>query len=134
MMPRIIATAVVLLSIVGCGGDVKFDPATSYSPESLAQEFVFRYKSIDPAAPSAEPPTPSSDGPAQKKAAGPTTKKAPVSTVGGLLDESIEKASMIPGMTHAEARSKLADILAKDPAISESDKKIIADRLAAAKD
>ena len=123
------ATVAVVLTFVGCGGgEPQFDPSTKYSAASLAQEFSFRYKSLD-----RSPAREASGGVVTKGGAvakgGALTKAAPTNTLDALLDDVITKAATIPGLSPAEASKKLADELAKDPKIAEADKKTIADKL-----
>lgn len=126
------ATVAVVLTFVGCGGgEPQFDPSTKYSAASLAQEFSFRYQSLDRslARVAAEP----SGGIVSKKGAvtkgGAVTKAAQTNTLDALLDDTITKAATIPGLSQAEACKKVAEQLANDPKISDTDKKAIADKL-----
>src|SRR5947209_3180523 len=133
MTSRILATATatvaVVLTMVGCGGgEPQFDASTKYSPQTLAQELAFRCRSLDRSNPGEKP-----DGYTTKAGAvtkgGAATKAAQANTLDGLLDDVIAKAATIPGMSRAEACKKVAAEAAKDPSISEADKKAIADRL-----
>ncbi len=138
MWNRFLVTATVGLavasSIIGCGpGEPRFDPATRYSPGSLAQELAFRYKSLDPAAAG-----PKTDGSAPKTGAvtkgGAQAKAAQATTLDGLLDDVIAKAAKIPALSHAQACEKVAEEVAKDPTFTDADKKVIADKLASVTD
>ncbi len=136
MSSRILAmatvTVVVMLSFLGCGDEPQFDPATKYTPETLAQELVFRYKSLDKpgvAVPADKPEGPAEKGEAAARKGVDATKAAPANTLDGLLKDISLKAASIPGLSPAQASGKVAEIAVKDPAISEADKKIIAERL-----
>jgi hypothetical protein len=138
MSQRVLATATVtvavVLGFVGCGGgDVQFDPSTKYSPQALAQELAFRYRSLDRSKPGGKPDGHATRGGAITKG-GAATKAAQADTFDGLLDDVIAKAATIPNMSPAEARRKVAEEAAKDPTFSEADRKAIADRLGRAGD
>jgi hypothetical protein len=130
------ATAAVVLTFLGCnGGEPQFDPATKYSPASLAQEFAFRYQSLDRSKPAVDQPDGVKTGSGElKKTAGAATKAARPNTLDALLDDVVTKAATIPNLSPADARKKVAEEIAKDPAIAEADKKLVADKLARASD
>ena len=126
------ATVAVVVSFVGCGGgEPQFDPSTRYSPGSLAREFAFRYKSLDRSNPGVAAGLPG--GVATKSGAAikgaDATKAAPAGTLDALLGDVIAKASLIPGLSHAEACKKVADEVARDPTFSDADKKVVVDKL-----
>lgn len=125
----------------GCGNNtVEFDKAAEHNPESLAQEFLFRYKALPDRASAkqkariaarekAEAAVP--DAVDQTKSErSETTKKATVPTLEDLLTETEERVAGIPGMSRTEAGSKVVEILAKDSTIPPDDLKLIRERLA----
>ena len=134
MPPRVLAmtaaTLAVIISFLGCGStEPQFDPATKYSPASLAREFSFRYKSLDRSKPESDKP----DGVVIKGGAvtktGAATKAARPDTFAALLQDVIEKASKIPGMTQSQACKEVAEEVAKDPTFTDADKKTVAEKL-----
>ena len=132
----IVVMALVVLTFLGCGeGPPQFDPATRYSPESLAKELVFQIHSLDP---NAKGNVVVEEVPDTRKTAATrepvTTKKGPATTLQALLDDIVEKAGSVPNSTRSQACKKVAEILAQEPSISEADKKTIADRLGVVKD
>jgi len=124
----------------GCGpGTPEFAKEAENTPESLAQEFAFRYKSL-PAQSTAR---------AQKKAAllakakaalpevdagkkssrDDATKAAPVATLDDLVDEFEGKLGKVPGVPRAEATKKFLDALGKDAALKADDLQAVTGRL-----
>ncbi len=125
------AVIVAATLVTGCGdSSTTFDAASTYSPESLARELVFRYKTLNPdrrnvraARPARKP-----DAAATKEAKS-ATKEAQATTLDELIRDASTKAESIPNMTPAEAIRKMADEVGKDASIPEADRKTIADRL-----
>ena len=126
---RLAALSLVALPLLGpgCGGEPTFDPATAYSPESLAAELTFRYKDLDPAKrnqPKAARPTA-----ATKDARAAATKQGPATTLDDLVRETAAKADLVPGMARPEAIRKVAEAVEKDETVAPDDRKAIAERL-----
>ena len=126
------AAGVVALALLGCGdGGTAFDPATSYSPESLATELAFRYRSLDPDRRDVPKPRPSRKPEAASKTAKAETKQAQATTLDELVRETLAKAGSIPGLSRSEAAGRIAEAVGKDPSVAEADRKVIVDRLRA---
>ncbi|WP_406697125.1 hypothetical protein V5E97_39680 [Singulisphaera sp. Ch08] len=134
-------TLIVSAGFTGCGNHaVEFDKDAEHNPESLAQEFLFRYKALPDRASTkqkaqiaarekAEAAVP--DAVDQTKSErGATTKKVTVPTLDGLLTETEGRVAGVPGMSRTEAGSKVVEILAKEPAITPDDLQLIRERLA----
>jgi hypothetical protein len=132
MFSRIIATAgsaAVVITLLGCvDGDPKFDPAASYSPESLAQELSFRYKMIDRTKDDTVG-DPGAVGKSGVTKGGAASKKARTDTFGGMIEEISGKIGLIPGMSRAEAAKRVVELVSGDPSIPEADRKTIAEKM-----
>ncbi|AGA30228.1 hypothetical protein [Singulisphaera acidiphila] len=125
----------------GCGNHaVEFDKAVEQNPESLAQEFLFRYKALPDRASArqkarmaalekAEAAVPEAVD-QTKSERGETTKKVTVPTLEGLLTETEGKVAGIPGMSRTEAGKQVVEFLAKESAITPDDLRLIRERLA----
>jgi hypothetical protein len=125
MTPRVFAlsaaTAVMILAVVGCSVETPtFDPATAYSPESLTQELVFRYKEFkaNPGA-AKQRTTPATDKEATKESR--ATKTVEVATLNDVLDETIGKASLVPNLGKAEVIEKIRDLVKASNQLGEAD-------------
>ena len=109
----LLAASVVLPS--GCGESPKFNKDAEYTPESLAQELVFRYKALSPSGKTskrARRPEKKAVGTkadelsttkSQTKAA---TKKELAKTIDDVLDEIEVKTG--PGQGHVPVRTSSA--------------------------
>jgi hypothetical protein len=132
MFSRIVAmaaSAAVVVLFLGCGEKPVFDPATAYSPESLALELSFRYKTIDRKEDDAvqDPGAVTKSG--VTKGGGAATKQAGTQTFRGLIEDISGKIGRIPGISRAEVAKKVVGLVSKDPSIPGADRKTIADKL-----
>ncbi|MHC5537402.1 hypothetical protein ACYOEI_04105 [Singulisphaera rosea] len=118
------------LLVAGCGQPVEFDPATQYTPEALAQELIFRVKTLKRSSKS----TPknaqakiASRLPEKKgKAAGSeATKREIATTIGDVVEETVEKFSLIKKTSSSETRKIVAGVVSKDKSLGEEDRKEI---------
>jgi hypothetical protein len=124
----------------GCGpGAPEVDKAALYTPESLASEFAYRFRQLDPEAKTAavkykrskqgqkdaerlarvdQAKNKTSGGaPAKKKqAAGPRT-------LDDLLADIDSKIDLIKGVSRADACRKMAETISADASVPEDDKK-----------
>lgn len=130
-------TAVVALAVLvpGCGSEpAEFDKAANYSPDSLAQELILRYRALNPDAKN------SKRGPSKglsKQAIAArnkadtkvrekgTTKKQAAPEIDDVLDDIKYKMTLIPGTTPAETSKKMVETISGDNSLSESDKKAL---------
>ena len=125
------------LSAAGCGSSQPaFDASANYTAESLAQEFLFRFKGLNikpkraPAVPKKAKGTP--DKAREERVAGKSqdaTKAGPVKTLDDLLDDTAAKARLVKGATPAETLRAMAGVVAKTSSVPEADRKILAERL-----
>jgi hypothetical protein len=127
----------------GCGpGAAEVDKAALYTPESLASEFAYRFRQLDPDARTAavrykrsregqkdaerlarvdQAKNKTSGGaPAKKKQAGPRTLDDLLADIDGKLD-------LIKGVSRADACRKMAETISRDTSISEDDRKRLTD-------
>jgi len=140
-MKRFVRVALVLAmacAAAGCGSTVEHDEAVQYTPESLAQELAFRYRSLSPAAKKAtknrsEPKGKASaiaEREAQTKAQSKAVaKKAQAETADDVLDEIAGKARTIRGVSPAEVFQKMSEVIARDQSLDESDRQALAEKL-----
>ena len=135
MSYRCFATSLIALALAGCGDPApQFDPAVNYSADTLAQEFLFAYKELKTSNGSAirakgpkERPEAATKGAAAKGEA--VAKKAEISTLDELIGDTIRKAGSVPGTSTARACRAVVEAVAKDPMVSDVDKKLIAESL-----
>lgn len=118
------------LVVVGCGQPVEFDPATEYTPEALAQELIFRVKTLkrsSKSSPKNAQAKIASRLPEKKgKAAGSeTTKREIAGTIGDVVEETVEKFSLIKKTSSSEIRKIVADVVSKDKTLGEEDRRAI---------
>ena len=128
-----VAATVVALALLGCGdGGPAFDPSARYSPESLAGELVFRYRSLHPDRRDVPKPRPVRTRPeAASKSARAATKEDQATTLDELVRETLTKAGSIPDLSRPDAVGRIAEAVAKDASVPEADRKRIIDRLRA---
>jgi hypothetical protein len=120
-----VAASVLALAWSGCGGGApEFAPETKYTPESIAQELIFRYRALGEgdqkitaaAGRGKASKAPSKERNAEKVQAksGEATKAAPVRTADSLLDEIAGKVRSLPTSPAADAFKKVADAVRAD--------------------
>jgi hypothetical protein len=130
-LPAILA-AVVGLAAPGCGPEAPIhDPATRYTPESLAQELVFRFNALKPGAKALSKGGPvkkdkEAEARAQTKSKEPT-KQAADPTLDGLLAEIDAKARLVSGTTRPETLKKVSSLVAAHPSVTGADKRLLAE-------
>ena len=126
-------------SLSGCGpSEPVFDKATQYTPESLAQEFLFRYKGMNIKPKRAPAPSKRNKGKltaqqeeklATKSKEQTKTKKAGNATLEDLLEDIAKKAETVKNSTPSKVLREMAAIVSQDTFVPEVDKKILAERI-----
>jgi hypothetical protein len=126
------------MMLPGCGSSsVEVDKLAQYTPESLAGELSLRFRALSPTAQSAQRTRSArvekgrterlaraeqaknkvtGGAPAKKKQAGP-------STLDSLLDDVENKMSLIQGMSRPEVCKKMAEAIAADSSLAETERK-----------
>ena len=123
-----VAAAVVLaLPILGagCGSEqVEVDKAATYTPESLAQELIFRYRALKPDAKTATRGSvkKSAGAAVSKKSAPSATKKQASTTIDDVLEDIGSKIALIKGQSPTETAKKMSETIASDGSLGDSDK------------
>ncbi len=143
MFPRrsaIVLTAEVALVLIlasagpGCGGDPpEYDKAANYTPESLAQELIIRYRALNPDSrtSSRRPKNKKSkaDSAARpdldKKGAVRTPKKRASATIDEVLDDIDSKIALVKGTSPAETTKKMNETIASDGSLTDGEKKTL---------
>jgi hypothetical protein len=131
--PTLLVAVAMLLG--GCGLEEPiFDPATSYSPETLARDVISRFAKMSPSVKSAPARKPS--GPVAKETAKgakfkemEATKTAEAPSLDALVEEASSKASLVSSMSRRDVLRKVAEIVAADKSLADGDRKILAERL-----
>ncbi len=116
----------------GCSPEpMEHDQSANYTPESLAQELVFRYRSLQPdaqisklpprrkstdKADSARPPV--SKKSAEKK----TAKKAVSTTIDDVIEDIESKISLIKGSSKVETTKKMIETISADRTLKDADR------------
>ena len=132
------AAMVLILAIVGpgCGGDTpEYDKAATYTPESLAQELIIRYRALNPDSRtfSRRPKNKKSEAGStvraelDKKGAVRTPKKRASATIDDVLDDIDSKIALVKGTSPAETTKKMSETIASDGSLSDSEKKTLAE-------
>jgi hypothetical protein len=125
--------------VPGCGSEPKFEASVDYTPNSLAEELVFRTKGLSPSARKAEKKR---SAPARSKAAPgfvpepetkgqskTQTKKAEVQTLDDVLDDIEGKARRIQSVPAAEVFRQMADAVSKDSTLDANDRDTLVKKL-----
>jgi hypothetical protein len=126
-----VAAAVVLTLPflgVGCGSEqVEVDKAANYTPDSLAQELILRYRALKPDAKTASrrPIKKSAGGEISKKSAPSTAKKQGSATIDDVLEDIGSKIAIVKGSSPAETTKKMTEAIASDGSLGDSDKKVL---------
>jgi hypothetical protein len=129
----IAAVVVIALPILGSGcgsAPTEFDNAANYTPESLAQEVILRYRALSPKAKTAERRNKKTTVAAQsrisKKAAVTKTKGASgPTTIDNVLDDIESKLTLVKGTTPAETTKKMIETISGDSTLPDADKKAL---------
>ena len=129
-MTLIVGLAVAALA-VGCGStEAVHDAAATYTPAALAQELVFQYKSLDAAKRNVAKPAPRRNlGKSASKEAKAVSKEAEATTLDDVIRNIREKAALVPNMSVAEAMNQTTSEVEKDTSLTETDRKLIVERL-----
>jgi hypothetical protein len=135
-----LSTLLATAALQGCGETPVFDKSLQHTPETLVQEFVVRYKNLPEnrrtlksaksAKPKGEAPDVDEAGKSSRKEAavkGAMIKEA--ETLDNVLATLEERLGKIEGVPRAEAAKQAADLLEKEPAVQEEDKKAVVERL-----
>ncbi|WP_422932010.1 hypothetical protein [Singulisphaera sp. PoT] len=130
MRTALLTACLLALFSAGCGNTVEPDPASKYTPDSLAQVLIFRARDMTPSARKTPKATTKKASPEeQTKAATTQTKKAFAATIDDVVDETVEKFSLVPGMTKSEVFSKVRAKVSADASLSEPVKKNLLEAL-----
>jgi hypothetical protein len=132
------ATLVLILPILGpgCGADVpEYDKAADYTPESLAQELIIRYRTLNPdvrtarRAPKNKKSGARNTAPDEtdKKGAVRTPKKRVTTTIDDVLEDIDTKIELVKGTSPTETLRKMTQTIASDGSLSDSEKKALTD-------
>jgi hypothetical protein len=125
----------------GCGGGkAEFHKDAADTPESLAQDFLFRYKALPDrqsarekartaALEKARAAVPDIDAQTKSARAEAAVKKASGPTLERLIDETQARIARIPGLPRAEASRKFVDALSKEGTIAQDDLRLIRESL-----
>jgi hypothetical protein len=135
------AASVVLalsLSSAGCGSQpAEFDNAANYTPESLAQELVVRYRALNadtkkskraPARKLSDAAIAARDNADSKKKAR-TAKTIASTTIDDVLDDMKYKISLIKGTSATETTKKMIETISSDRELADSDKKSLTEHV-----
>ena len=132
-------TGSAMISLSGCGSsEPVFDKATEYTPESLASEFLFRYKGMNIKAKRAPAPAKRNRGKlspkqeeqlATKSKEQTKTKKAATSTLEELLDDIAKKAETVKSSTPSQVLREMASFVAKSTQVPVAVRKILVERV-----
>jgi hypothetical protein len=112
----------------GCGSEpFEVDKAANYTPETLAQELILRYRALKPNAktPGRGPIKKASGAAVSKKSAQPTTKKRGSATIDDVLEDIGSKIALVKGSSPAATTQKMAESITSDSSLSDSDKKAL---------
>ncbi len=147
---RITIPAALILAVLlpvlgpGCGPAApEVDQSAEYTPESLAQELAFRFRSLNPELKKStrRPVRRSksdksvadlerSEKTSKKSQGAPVAKqRAGLPTVDDLLDDVGFKLDKIKVTPRAESYQKLIEAISKDNSLNEADKKLLSEKL-----
>lgn len=127
--------------LLGCGGGTpEFHQGVKDTPQSLAEEFVFRYKALPEnasekakakaaAAEKAQAALPDVDAQTKSSHAEAATKKAAMPTLKGLLDDLDARLGQVEGTSRADAAKAVLEAFEKEPAVRAEDRATISERL-----
>ncbi|WZO98498.1 hypothetical protein EP7_000078 [Isosphaeraceae bacterium EP7] len=135
-----VAAAALALAWSGCGGGAAdFAPETKYTPETIAQELVFRYRALGEgdqkltaaAGRGKNSRARSKERNAEKVQAKSkeATKAAPVRTADSLLDEIASKVRSLPDAPAADSFKKVAAAVRADTTLTPAGRDNLAGRL-----
>jgi hypothetical protein len=142
-----VATVTVLFLVAafvpGCGpASHEVDRSAEYSAESLAQELVFRFRSLVPESRKSTRAVKArskvktvaeleTGEKLQKKASGGavTKKRTGPPTIDDVLDDIDEKLSSLKGASRSESRRKMIDAISKDVSITAAERNTLTELL-----
>jgi hypothetical protein len=134
---------VAAILIPGCGpGKAEFSSETKQTADSLAQEFIFRYRTL-PAQASGKSKARAialekartkqalneTDEKGKSSRNEAATKKAPPATLDALIDAIEAKLGDVPGKSKGEVARKILSRLKEEASIDEADRAVISERL-----
>jgi hypothetical protein len=137
-----VLTLVLPVIVPGCGpANLDVDKAALYTPESLASELAFRFRSLNPDAKASSRKAKSKadkgiaervarNAKVEKKGSGAKKKQTGPTTIDDVLDDIDHKLDLIKGMYRPEACRKMIDTLSRDSSLTESDKKTLTELVA----
>lgn len=136
-MKRFVRVALALAmawTLAGCGSVAEHDKAVDYTPESLAQELAFRYRSLADSKKKVSKGWSKAIAATEREAAAKgrpatATKKAQVENADDMLDEIAAKALKIRSAPPAEIFQKMADAVSRDQSLGEKDRQTLAGKL-----
>jgi hypothetical protein len=114
----------------GCGSEsVEVDKAANYTPETLAQELILRYRALKPDAktPRRGPIKKASGAAVSRKTAPPTTKKRGSATIDDVLEDIGSKIALVKESSPAATTQKMTETIASDSSLSDSDRKALSE-------
>ena len=138
-----LALSISILS-PGCGpATPEVDKAAEYSPESLAQELVFRYRSLNPESRKSTRKSvrkskseksiadlERTEKASKKGQAAATTKaRSAAPTIDDVLDDIGSKLDKIKGTPRAESCRQMTETITKDSSLTDLDKKLLSEKL-----
>ncbi len=122
--------------IAGCGSEhPEFDKSVYYTPESLTQELVSRYRVLSPsgqastAGPrkSAKASALPKIGADSKKSVKEAEKKGPPKTIDDVFEDIKFKVTLIKETTPSETTKIMINIIARDESLAVADKKALSE-------
>ena len=128
------AVVAVTLPMVGTGcnsGTVEVDRAANYTPDSLADELIFRYRALSVAAKTAtyrgsDARSKSGKGasaPAvSKKSVTRSTKKKGANTIDDVLEDIDSKIDLISGTPRVATKQQMVEKVSRDPSLRDTEK------------
>ncbi len=124
----------LMAHVPGCGPEApEVHKDALYTPESLARELAFRYRSLNPEAKKSSPKSKSRKSSAERARDEPTQKKGGIgatttktrsgpATVDDLLADITNKLKLIKEMPRTDACRKMIDTISSDSSLTASDK------------
>jgi hypothetical protein len=131
-----VAAVVVWLPILnaGCSSELTdYDQAANYTPESIGQELILRFRALNPDAKAATPRAgkKSAEGALisrrkeEKKVVLRAAKSKGSTSLDDVIDDIDHKITLVKGSTRAETTRKVLSIIASDPSLNDAEKKTL---------
>jgi hypothetical protein len=136
-IPLAVAAAVVVslpLLTAGCASEeAEFDKSANYTPESLGQELIFRYRGLNPNTKTSKRAAGNKSSDAAiasrnkegKKAATKKTKPSGPTTIDDVMDDIEHKITLVPKTTRAETTQKMVATISSDSSLTDAEKKTL---------